>query len=259
MTWTISKLFHQHQNRNLRFPIRYCGQLCRMLRWGQAWQGEWLSDHPCSVKYRTVPSEVLFLCCGMVYKLTGPMVETAHCSYGHSTGLTDAFSVSLDINGKLLTGLKLGKTSSRHSFFRRVLTRAFFHSSGKYPIWRDLFAKSVYTGSRESRHFKSHVGIGSLLHCLFGDCLISFLTSSSVRGWEESNMSSSFTGTLGIVIGSGSWLSNFVLIFLIFIIKKSPNASARSFNERVWKFEGFCSIRIFYHTLFLKQACDFLQ
>ena len=127
---------------------------------------------------------------------------------------TDAFSVSLDINGKLLTGLKRGKTSSRPSFYRRGLTRAFIHSSGKCPIWRDLFTKSVNTGSRGSRHsFKGHVGIGSLLHCLFGDCLISFLTSSSVRGWKERNMSSSFTGTLGIMIGSGSWLSNFVLIF----------------------------------------------
>ena len=86
ITWTISKLFHQHQNRNLRFPITYCGQLCQMLRWGQAWQGEWLSDYPCSVKYETVPSEVLFLCCGMVYKLIGSLVEAALCSYGHSTG-----------------------------------------------------------------------------------------------------------------------------------------------------------------------------
>ena len=143
------------------------------------------------------------------------------------------------LNGKLLTGLKLGKTSSRPSFFKRGLTRAFFHFSGKYPIWRDLFTKSVNTGSRESRHsFKSHVEIGSLLHCLFVDCLISFLTSSSVRGWKERNISSSFTGSLGIMIGSGSWLSNFVLIFWIFLTKKSPNASARSFNESK---SGYCS------------------
>ena len=133
----------------------------------------------------------------------------------------------------------LGKQAQGLAFFRRGLNRAFFHSSGKYPIWRDLFTKSVNMGSRESRHsFKSHDGIGSLLHSLFGDCLISFLTSSSVRGWKERNISFSFTGILGILIGSGSWLSNFVLIFWIFIIKKSPNASARSFNESEL---GYCS------------------
>ena len=119
------------------------------------------------------------------------------------------------------------------------LTGAFSHSSGKYPIWRDLFAKSVNTGRWESMHsFKSHVGIGPLLHCLFGDCLISILTSSSVRRRKERNISSSFTDTLGIVIGSGSWLSNFVLIFLIFIVKKSLNASATSFKESE---SGYCS------------------
>ena len=48
---------------------------------------------------------------------------------------------------------------------------------------------------------------------------------------KEHIFSYSFTGTRGIVTGSGSWQSNFVLIFWIFIIKKSPNASARSFNE----------------------------
>ena len=52
--------------------------------------------------------------------------------------------------------------------------------------------------------FKSHVGIGSRQHCLFGDCLIGFLTSSSARSCKESNISS-FTGTLGSVMGSGSW------------------------------------------------------
>ena len=133
----------------------------------------------------------------------------------------------------------LGKQVQGLAFSGEVWLEHFFHSSGKYPIWRDLFTKSVNTGSRKSRHyFKSHVGIGSLLHCLFGDCLISFLTSSSARGWKERNISSSFTGTLGIVIGSGSWLSNFVLIFWIFITKKSPNASARSFNESE---SGYCS------------------
>ena len=68
--------------------------------------------------------------------------------------------------------------------------------------------------------FKSHVGIGSRQHCLFGDCLIGFLTSSSGRSCKESNISS-FTGTLGSVMGSGSWLSYFVLIFRILITKKS--------------------------------------
>ena len=183
-------------------------------------QGGWLSDHPCSVKYQTV--RTLF-----IWSLNW---------------LTDTFSVSLEMNCKLLTGLKLGKTSSRPSFLRRDFTRAFFHSSWKYPIWRDLFTKSVITGSRESRQcFKSHVGIGWLLHCLFGDCLISFLTSSSVVGWKERNISSSFPGTLGIVIGSRSWLSHFVPIFWIFIIKKSPNASARSFQESISEYCSCCN------------------
>ena len=53
--------------KNNKKTIKYWGQLCRILRWGQAWQGEQLSDHPCSVKYQTVPSEVLFLCWGMVH------------------------------------------------------------------------------------------------------------------------------------------------------------------------------------------------
>ena len=48
--------------------------------------------------------------------------------------LTDAFSVSLDINGKLLTGLKLWKTSSRPSFFRRGLTWAFSTLQGSIQI-----------------------------------------------------------------------------------------------------------------------------
>ena len=128
--------------------------------------------------------------------------------------LTYAFSASLEINGKLLTGLKL--VSNLKGFV----------------YW------SVNMGVGESRHsFKCHVGTGSLLHCLFGSCLISFLTSSYDRGSKERNISSSFNGTLGIAIDSGSWFSN-LLIFLIFIIKKSPNMSARSFNESE---SGHCS------------------
>ena len=58
--------------------------------------------------------------------------------------------------------------------------------------------------------------------------------------WQglERNISSSFIGTLGIVIGSGSWLSNFVLIFCIFIIKKSPNVCVRFLNGSE---SGYCS------------------
>ena len=56
--------------------------------------------------------------------------------------------------------------------------------------------------------------------------------------WQERNISSSFASTLGIVMGSESWLSNFVLIFWIFITKKLPNESAKSFNE--WG-SGYCS------------------
>ena len=36
MTWTISKLLHQHLSRNLRLPIRHCGKMCQMLRLDQA-------------------------------------------------------------------------------------------------------------------------------------------------------------------------------------------------------------------------------
>ena len=65
MTWAIPKLFRQHQNRNKRFPIRYCGRLRRMLRKGQAWSVKYFPSNPRSAKYHCVPSEVLFLCYGM--------------------------------------------------------------------------------------------------------------------------------------------------------------------------------------------------
>ena len=86
------------------------------------------------------------------------------------------------------------------------------------PQWVNwLVTKSVDVGRRESRHsLKSHDGIGSLLPCLFGECFISFLISSSDRGWKESTISS-FTDILGIVMGSAFWLSMFVLIFWILI------------------------------------------
>ena len=119
------------------------------------------------------------------------------------------------------------ETSSKPSFFRRSLIRAFFPLFMEVSNLTDLFT----TGSWESRHsFKSHVGIGSLLNCLFDDGFISFLTSSSVRGWKERNISSSSTGTLGIVIGLGSWLSNFCLFFLIFIINKLPKIACQTFE-----------------------------
>ena len=60
--------------------------LCRMLCYGQPWQWEWLSGHPRSVKYQSVHSGVLFLCCVMVYKPNGLMGLDELCSYGHSTG-----------------------------------------------------------------------------------------------------------------------------------------------------------------------------
>ena len=132
----------------------------------------------------------------------------------------------------------LGKQVQVLPFSEEVWLEHVSTLQGSIQFERDLFPKSVSTGSRKSRHsFKSHDGIGSLLHCLFGDFLINFLTLSSVRGRKERDISS-FIGTIGIVIGSGSWLSNFVLIFWIFIIKKSPNASARSFNDSE---SGYCS------------------
>ena len=98
--------------------------------------------------------------------------------------LTDAFSVSLEIDGKL----QVGKTRSTCSSVRRRLVRALFHPSGKYTIWRGSFI--VDMGRRESRHFcQSHVGIWPLLCCLFGYCLRRFLITSSDKGWKEKNIS----------------------------------------------------------------------
>ena len=105
--------------------------------------------------------------------------------------------------------------------FRRGLSRAFFHSPGKYPIWRDLFTKSVNIGPRESRHiFKSHVGIGSLLHCLFGDCLICFLTSFCDKGWKERNISSYFTWSTVRFLEISSVMLN-VVTFEIWCLPKN--------------------------------------
>ena len=147
--------------------------------------------------------------------------------------------MSLEINGKLLTGLKLGKTSSRHSFSREVWLEHFSTLQGSIQF-EGICLLKVLVREAENRGIPSRAML-ELGHCCtvyLVIVLISFLTSSSVRGWKESNMSSSFTGTLGIVIGSGSWLSSFVLIFWIFLIKKSPNACARSFNESK---SGYCS------------------
>ena len=132
----------------------------------------------------------------------------------------------------------LGKQVQGPAFCRICFTRAFPTLQGSIQFETICWLKVLNLGRRESRHsFKSHVGIASLLHYLFGNFCISFLTSSSVRGRKERNISSSFTGTLGIVIGSLSWLSKFFLIFWNFNIKKSPNASARSFNESE---SGYC-------------------
>ena len=133
----------------------------------------------------------------------------------------------------------LGKQVQGLAFSREVWLEHFSTLQGNIQF-EGICLLKVLVREAENRGIPSRamLELGSLLHCLFGDCLISFLTSSSVRGWKERNISSSFTGTLGIVIGSGSWLSNFVLIFWIFIIKKSPNASARSFNESK---SGYCS------------------
>ena len=48
-------------------------------------------------------------------------------------------------------------------------------------------------------------------------------------GWKERNISSYFTGTPGFMIRSGSWLSHFVLIIWMFIIKKSPKCVRQIF------------------------------
>ena len=64
--------------------------------------------------------------------------------------------------------------------------------NGEFPDFRlsethpRLSIKSLSTGSNESMHpLRSHVGIGSLSHCLFGACLINILTSSWVRSLND--------------------------------------------------------------------------
>ena len=155
------------------------------------------------------------------------MVQVTLCLYGHST--TDVFSVSLEINGKLLTGLKLGKTSSRSSSFRRGLTRAFSIPQGSIQL-EGICLLKVLIWAEDNRGIPSRAML-ALGHCciVLGDSLISFLTSSSERGWKERNISSYFTGTPGFMIRSGSWLSHFVLIIWMFIIKKSPKCVRQIF------------------------------
>ena len=153
-----------------------------MLRYGQTCNGEWLYGHLCSVKYQSVHPEVLFLRCGMVYRLICLIGGAARCSYGHS--LTDGFPESIEANGKLLLW-NLGKQVQGLAL------------SGEgwwdhFPLLREVsnlkgfvYNKSVDMSRRESRHFfKIHVGISSILHCLFRDRLISFLMSPSDRCWK---------------------------------------------------------------------------
>ena len=102
----------------LNFPIRYCGQLCQMPRWGQACQGEWLSGHPCSVKYQTVPSGVLLLAVEWFISWLVNGIDRTLLIWSLNS-LTDAFSASLGINDKLLAGLKFGKTISMPSPSRK--------------------------------------------------------------------------------------------------------------------------------------------
>ena len=93
---------------------------------------------------------------------------------------TDAFSVSLRVNGKLLTGLKLGKTSSMPSFFRRGLTRAFFHSSGKYPIWFEgICLIKVLIREAENR------GIPSRAMLELGHCCTVYLVIVWTVSWHH--------------------------------------------------------------------------
>ena len=146
--------------------------------------------------------------------------------------------------------------SSIPCFVMRGLTRVLFQSSGKYPIWRDLLTKSVNMGRRDSRHyFKSHVE--SLLHCLFGECLISFWTSSSDRGWKKRNISSYFIGTLEIVMKFGIMSIQFCSNFLNFYYKKSSNASARSFNQSQSRVIALVVMVLSWILRFRKSSFDF--
>ena len=61
------------------------------------------------------------------------------------------FSVSLEINGKLLTGLRLGKQVQSLAFSGEVWLERFFHSSWKYPIWRICLLREVENRGIPSR------------------------------------------------------------------------------------------------------------
>ena len=72
-------------------------------------------------------------------------------------------AVSLLWNGKLLTGLKLGKTSSMPSFFMSGLIRAFFTLQGSIQFEGNLFTK-VLIREEENRGIRSRAML-ELGHC----------------------------------------------------------------------------------------------
>ena len=73
-----------------------------------------------------------------------------------------AFSTTLEMNGRLLTGRKFLQTKSSPGFFSRGKTTAVLQFSGTWPRRRERFTISVIGSANTSRQdFSSHVGTGS--------------------------------------------------------------------------------------------------
>ena len=91
-----------------------------------------------------------------------------------------AFSVSLEINCRLLIRRKFLFSSSSPGFLSNGCTKAFFHSSANRPVFSDKLIIFVMTGSRWSRCIDIiEDGSGSRSHD-FLQASANFFTCSSV-------------------------------------------------------------------------------
>ena len=153
--------------------------------------------------------------------------------------MNTAFSVSLEIYCKLLTGLKFWKISP--SFFNRGWTEAHFHWSANIPFCSERLMILVKTGSRVSiQATRRGVGIGSSAHDFLGMASINFRTSCSVSRVKLVIGSIEDTsGCESVLLGdtSADTSSSLPWMVTIFWVKNSPNLLARvalSLKGRYW-------------------------
>ena len=155
--------------------------------------------------------------------------------------MNTAFSVSLEIYCKLLTGLKFWKIGSSPSFFNRGWTEAHFHWSANIPFCSERLMILVKTGSRVSiQATRRGVGIGSSAHDFLGMASINFRTSCSVSRVKLVIGSIEDTsGCESVLLGdtSADTSSSLPWMVTIFWVKNSPNLLARvalSLKGRYW-------------------------